>query len=77
MTGALAVDMAGHGLRAAARRPSLAGLLGAGDPVVVVAHSMGGPVLTSAAQAAPGWWRTPKQTYGRDQLPKVDVPFTR
>jgi pimeloyl-ACP methyl ester carboxylesterase len=84
-TRALAVDMAGHGLRA--RRPAAAtgrpfdagllatepspvadvdldqaaellagqaGQLGAGDPVVVVAHSMGGPVLTRAAQAAPG-----------------------
>jgi pimeloyl-ACP methyl ester carboxylesterase len=83
-TRALAVDMAGHGLRArrpaaATRRPFDAGLLatepspvadvdldqaaellagqagqlGAGDPVVVVAHSMGGPVLIRAAQAAP------------------------
>jgi pimeloyl-ACP methyl ester carboxylesterase len=81
---ALAVDMAGHGLRA--RRPAavtgrpfypellrtevspvadvdldqagellLAQIrqLGAGDPVVVVAHSMGGTVLTRAAQLAP------------------------
>jgi pimeloyl-ACP methyl ester carboxylesterase len=84
-TRALAVDMAGHGLRA--RRPAAvtgrpfdAGLvatepspvadvdlgqagelllaqlkqLSGGDPVVVVAHSIGGPVLTWAAQAAPG-----------------------
>jgi pimeloyl-ACP methyl ester carboxylesterase len=84
-TRALAVDMAGHGLRA--RRPAavtgrpfdpgllatepspvadvdldqagdllLAQLeqLGGGDPVVVVAHSIGGTVLTRAAQAAPG-----------------------
>jgi len=81
---ALAVDMAGHGLRARrpaalTRRPFDAGLLatepspvadvdldqagellisqigqlGAGDPVVVVAHSMGGAVLTRAAQLAP------------------------
>lgn len=71
---ALAVDMAGHGLRA--RRPAAAdapspvadiGLdqagemltsqierLGAGDPVVVVAHSMAGAVLTRAAELAPG-----------------------
>jgi pimeloyl-ACP methyl ester carboxylesterase len=82
---ALAVDMAGHGLRA--RRPAAltgppldAGMLatepaavadvdlgqagellvtqirqlGAGDPVIVVAHSMGGPVLTRAAQQTPG-----------------------
>ena len=81
---ALAVDMAGHGLRARrpeapTRRPFDAGLLatepspvadvnldqagellisqiaqlGAGDPVVVVAHSAGGAVLTRAAQLAP------------------------
>ncbi|HLQ57048.1 MAG TPA: alpha/beta fold hydrolase [Streptosporangiaceae bacterium] len=81
---ALAVDMAGHGLRARrpaalTRRPFDAGLLatepspvagvdldqagelllsqieqlGAGDPVVVVAHSAGGVVLTRAAQLAP------------------------
>jgi len=87
---ALAVDMAGHGLRARrpaalTRRPFDVGLLatepspvadvdldqagallisqieqlGAGDPVVVVAHSMGGAVLTRAAQLAPAWWRTP------------------
>lgn len=81
---ALAVDMAGHGLRA--RRPAaltrrpfeedllrtevspLAGVdldqagdllvsqvkeLGAGSPVAVVAHSMGGAVLTRAAQLVP------------------------
>lgn len=81
---AVAVDMAGHGLRA--RRPRavtdrpvnaerlatevspLAGVdldqagellvsqlerLGGGGPVVVVAHSMGGTVLTRAAQLAP------------------------
>lgn len=81
---ALAVDMAGHGLRA--RRPAAvtgrpfdpellrtevspvadvdldqAGELllsqirqpGGGNPVVVVAHSMGGTVLTRAAQLAP------------------------
>ena len=82
---AMAVDMAGHGLRARhpaaiARRPfdprllaaepspvadigldQAGGLLvsqmeqlGAGDPVLVVAHSMGGTVLTRAAQLAPG-----------------------
>jgi pimeloyl-ACP methyl ester carboxylesterase len=82
---ALAVDMAGHGLRA--RRPAAAtarpfdparlasepspaaGItldeagellvsqieaLGGGRPVTVVAHSMGGTVLTRAAQSAPG-----------------------
>jgi pimeloyl-ACP methyl ester carboxylesterase len=81
---AVAVDMAGHGLRA--RRPTaltrqpfdtgllaaepspVAGVdlgqagdllisqirqLGGGDPVVVVAHSLGGAVLTRAAQLAP------------------------
>lgn len=81
---ALAVDMAGHGLRA--RRPAsvtarpfdpaaratepspVAGVdldqagdllvsqlqtLGGGRPVVVVAHSMGGTVLTRAAEQAP------------------------
>jgi pimeloyl-ACP methyl ester carboxylesterase len=84
-TRALAVDMAGHGLRArrpaaVAGRPFDPGLLatepspvadvdldqagelllaqarqlGAGDPVLIVAHSMGGPVLTRVAQAAPG-----------------------
>ena len=84
-TRALAVDLAGHGLRArhpaaVTRRPFDASLLatgaspvadvdldqadelllsqleqlGAGDPVVVVAHSMGGVVLTRAAQLAPG-----------------------
>jgi pimeloyl-ACP methyl ester carboxylesterase len=84
-TRALAVDMAGHGLRArhpaaVTRRPFDAGLLateaspvadvdldqagellvsqaeqlGAGDAVVVVAHSAGGAVLTRAAQLAPG-----------------------
>ena len=82
---ALAVDMAGHGLRARQpaaliRRPFDAGMLstevspvadvgldqaaellvdqmealGAGDPVIVVAHSMGGAVLTRAAQLATG-----------------------
>jgi pimeloyl-ACP methyl ester carboxylesterase len=82
---AVAVDMAGHGLRARrpaaiARRPfdprllaaerspvadvgldqagellvSQMEQLGAGDPVLVVAHSMGGAVLTRAAQLAPG-----------------------
>src|SRR5215472_13600130 len=82
---AVAVDMAGHGLRARhpaalTRRPFDASLLatepspvagvdldqagnllisqmeqlGAGDPVVVVAHSAGGVVLTRAAQLAPG-----------------------
>jgi pimeloyl-ACP methyl ester carboxylesterase len=81
---AVAVDMAGHGLRArwpaaVTRRPFDAVLLatepspvadvnlaqagelliaqmeelGGGDPVVVVAHSMGGAVLTRAAQHAP------------------------
>ena len=81
----LAVDMAGHGLRArrpaaATRRPfdpdrlatevsPLAGVdldqagdllvsqlkrFGGGDPVTVVAHSMGGTVLTRAGQQAPG-----------------------
>jgi pimeloyl-ACP methyl ester carboxylesterase len=82
---ALAVDMAGHGLRA--RRPacvtarpfdpaalateespeagtgldeaaalfvSQAGALGGGAPVIAVAHSMGGNVLTRAVQSAPG-----------------------
>ena len=80
---ALAVDMAGHGLRARhpaalTRRPFDASLLasepspvadvgldqagellvsqieqlGAGDPVIVVAHSAGGAVLTRAAQQA-------------------------
>jgi pimeloyl-ACP methyl ester carboxylesterase len=84
-TRALAVDMAGHGLRARrpvalTRRPfdasllatepspvadvdldqagdlliSQIGQLGAGGPVVVVAHSAGGVVLTRAAQLAPG-----------------------
>ena len=84
---ALAVDMAGHGLRARrpaapARRPFDVGRpatepspvadvdldqasellisqieqLGAGDPVVVVAHSAGGAVLTRAAQLAPRLW---------------------
>jgi pimeloyl-ACP methyl ester carboxylesterase len=33
--------------------------LGAGDPVIVVAHSMGGAVLTRAAQLATGWSRRP------------------
>lgn len=82
---ALAVDMAGHGLRArrpaaATRRPfdpdllatevsPLAGVdldqagdllvaqvkrFGGGAPVTVVAHSMGGAVLTRAGQQAPG-----------------------
>jgi len=82
---ALAVDMAGHGLRArrpaaAAARPfdparlasepsPVAGVtldeasdllvsqveaLGGGQPVTVVAHSMGGNVLTRATQPAPG-----------------------
>jgi len=82
-TRALAVDMAGHGLRARhpaalTRRPFDASLLasepspvadvgldqagellvsqieqlGAGDPVIVVAHSAGGAVLTRAAQQA-------------------------
>lgn len=81
---ALAVDMAGHGLRArrpaaAARRPFDPDLLasevsplasvdldqagdllvsqlkqfGGGGPVTVVAHSMGGAVLTRAGQLAP------------------------
>ena len=81
---ALAVDMAGHGLRARrpaalTRRPFDAGALaaevspvagvdldqagdllvaqvkqlGAGAPVTVVAHSMGGAVLTRAGQLAP------------------------
>jgi pimeloyl-ACP methyl ester carboxylesterase len=81
---AVAVDMAGHGLRARwptaiTRRPFDAMLLasepspvadvdlaqagelliaqmdelGGGEPVVVVAHSMGGAVLTWAAQQAP------------------------
>lgn len=80
----LAVDMAGHGLRARhpeciTRRPFDPALLatepspvadvdldqvaellisqieqfGAGDPVIVVAHSMGGAALTRAAQLAP------------------------
>ena len=82
---ALAVDMAGHGLRA--RRPAalvqrpfdaaafaaevspVAGVdldqagdllvaqvtqLGGGSPVTVVAHSMGGAILTRAGQLAPG-----------------------
>lgn len=81
---ALAVDMAGHGLRA--RRPAAptarpfdpaaladedspasvdldeaaalflaqARALGGGAPVTAVAHSMGGNVLTRAAQEAPG-----------------------
>jgi pimeloyl-ACP methyl ester carboxylesterase len=84
-TRAIAVDMAGHGLRArrpqsATRRPFDPGLLatepspvagidlgqasellvsqieqlGGGSPVVVVAHSLGGIVLTRAAQMAPG-----------------------
>ncbi len=82
---ALAVDMAGHGLRARhpaalTRRPFDASLLaterspvadvdldqagelfvsqieqlGDGNPVMVVAHSAGGTVLTRAAQLAPG-----------------------
>jgi len=82
-TRALAVDMAGHGLRARhpaalTRRPFDASLLasepspvadvgldqagellvsqieqlGAGDPVIVVAHSAGGAVLTRAAPQA-------------------------
>jgi len=82
---ALAVDMAGHGLRAtrpaalfqrpfaaealAAEASPVAGVdldqagdllvsqvkrLGGGAPVTVVAHSMGGAVLTRAGQLAPG-----------------------
>jgi pimeloyl-ACP methyl ester carboxylesterase len=82
---AVAVDLAGHGLRA--RRPVAAqarpfdadafvtepspiadagldaaadlllaqiGRIGRGEPVTVVAHSMGGAVLTRAAERAPG-----------------------
>jgi alpha-beta hydrolase superfamily lysophospholipase len=90
---ALAVDMAGHGLRARrpaalTRRPFDAGLLaaepspvadvdldqagellisqigqlGAGDPVVVVAHSAGGP---SAGMALPAM--TSNQPWARDR----------
>jgi pimeloyl-ACP methyl ester carboxylesterase len=102
-TRALAVDMAGHGLRA--RRPAAvtgrpfdAGLaatepspvadvdlgqagelllaqlkqLGGGDPVVVVAHSIGGPVLTWAAQAAPGL--VAHAVYLTAYMPASDVP---
>ena len=100
---ALAVDMAGHGLRA--RRPAAvtgrpfdAGLvaaepspvadvdlgqagelllaqlkqLGDGDPVVVVAHSIGGPVLTWAAQAASGL--VAHAVYLTAYMPASDVP---
>jgi pimeloyl-ACP methyl ester carboxylesterase len=102
-TRALAVDMAGHGLRA--RRPAAvtgrpfdAGLvatepspvadvdlgqagelllaqlkqLGGGDPVVVVAHSIGGPVLTWAAQAAPGL--VAHAVYLTAYMPASDIP---
>jgi pimeloyl-ACP methyl ester carboxylesterase len=102
-TRALAVDMAGHGLRA--RRPAAvtgrpfdAGLvatepspvadvdlgqagelllaqlkqLSGGDPVVVVAHSIGGPVLTWAAQAAPGL--VAHAVYLTAYMPASDIP---
>lgn len=100
---ALAVDMAGHGLRArqpAARtsRPFDAGLLateaspvadvdldqagellvsqlealGGGEPVTVVAHSMGGTVLTRAAQLAP--WLVAHAVYLTAYMPASGVP---
>lgn len=99
----LAVDMAGHGLRA--RRPAsadarpfdpaayatepspVAGVdldaagdllvsqiraLGGGEPVVVVAHSFSGPVLTRAAQQAPDL--VAHAVYLAAMMPASDVP---
>jgi len=101
---ALAVDMAGHGLRARhpaalTRRPFDASLLasepspvadvgldqagellvsqieqlGAGDPVIVVAHSAGGAVLTWAAQQATAL--VAHAVYLTAFMPASGVPF--
>jgi pimeloyl-ACP methyl ester carboxylesterase len=98
---AVAVDMAGHGLRA--RRPALTGAareqalaaeispvagvdldqagelllaqirqVGRGGPVTVVAHSMGGTVLTRAAQRAPEL--VAHAVYLTAFMPASDVP---
>ena len=100
----LAVDMAGHGLRARSpaaltRRPFDAALLatepspvadvdldqasellisqidqlGAGDPVIVVAHSAGGTVLTRAAQLVPA--RVAHAVYLTAYMPASGVPL--
>lgn len=100
---AVAVDMAGHGLRArrpraATARPVDAALLatevspvagvdldeagellvsqlerlGGGEPVVAVAHSMGGTVLTRAAQLAPAL--VAHAVYLTAFMPASDVP---
>ncbi|MFJ1709609.1 alpha/beta fold hydrolase [Kitasatospora sp. NPDC088346] len=100
---AVAVDMAGHGLRAArpqclTRRPlapealasevsPVAGVdldqasdllisqikeVGGGSPVTVVAHSMGGAVLTRAAQLAPEL--VAHAVYLAAFMPASDVP---
>ncbi|MEV0219788.1 hypothetical protein [Streptomyces sp. NPDC050704] len=51
--------MAGAGLdEAAGLLISQIERVGEGGPVTVVAHSMGGPVLTRAAQLRPELWRT-------------------
>ena len=101
---ALAVDMAGHGLRARrpaalTRRPFDAALLatepspvadvdldqasellisqidqlGTGDPVIVVAHSAGGSVLTRAAQLVPA--RVAHAIYLTAFMPASGVPL--
>lgn len=79
-----AVDLPGHGLRAA--RPTAdidldhaadflvdqIGQLGRGHPVAVVAHSMGGAVLTRAAQQAPDLFA--QAIYLAAFMPATDTP---
>ncbi|MFC4137522.1 MULTISPECIES: alpha/beta fold hydrolase [unclassified Microbacterium] len=79
-----AVDLPGHGLRAA--RPAAdidldhaadflvdqIGRLGHGHPVAVVAHSMGGAVLTRAAQQAPDLFA--QAIYLAAFMPATDTP---
>ncbi|MFD8335920.1 alpha/beta fold hydrolase [Streptomyces solisilvae] len=100
---AVAVDMAGHGLRArrpawTTRRPvdeealatevspladvdldqagdllvSQLGQIGRGGPVTVIAHSMGGTVLTRAAQQAPEL--VARAVYLSAAMPASDIP---